>query len=261
MSRSFQGVLDVALPIYKTRLLTAVIGYLAIYVLGTNAAWALRTPKPGRFGRIVELGRLWGSRLLLGDIVRLVYYLVVPYLVLQSGLASPLDFGLAKLDWIRDVGIGSAFGLGSLCLLVLIWRQYVRCAAGQPVVRQAKWLEQPWGWAFALREAILLESWWALCRSPMLLWTGAYFGVYFGLAIVVGAALLNARVRHELATPSLREEIVLTGSLAAVTATLYVFVPNLWLCIAVHFCLRVIVLSLVLKGMKYRPLHSVHLDA
>ncbi len=238
---------------YKVRLLLAIAGYLAIYVLGTNVAWALRTPRSGRFGQVVEFVRLWGRRLWLGDAVRLAYYLVAPYLILYSGWASPLDLGLADLDWISGLGLGVAIGLGSVSLLLLLWWQYVRLVKDQPMMPQAKWLEQPLGWAFVLREAMFLEAWSALCRSPMLLLAGPYFGVYLGLAAVFAAALLNARTRHALGVPGLREQVVLTASLAVVTAIVYVFTRNLWVCIAVHFLLRVIVLRLVCRRAMREP--------
>lgn len=234
---------------YPLRLLLAIVGYLMIYVLGTNVAWALRTPRSGRFAQAVEFARLWGRRLWLGDVLRLAYYLVAPYLVLYWGWASPLDLGLADLDWVRGVGLAVALGAGTLLLLLLLWWQYVRLVENPPMTQQAAWLGQPWGWAFALREAILLESWWALCRSPMLWLAGPYFGVYFGLAAVFAAGLLNARTRYELGVAGLREDAVLTASLAVVTATLYVFIHNLWLCIALHFVLRMIILHLVYPGM------------
>jgi len=230
---------------YKLRLLLAVIAYLGIYILGSNMAWALREPRPGRFGRMIAIIQLWSRRLWLGDVVRLVYYLLVPYLLLYWGWVSPLDLGLADLDWIRGIGLGAAIGIGSLALLVLLWWEYVRLIVNPPAMPQAGWLEQPWGWAFVLREAIFLESWWALCRSPMLLLAGPYWGVYLGLMVVSVAVLLNARTRYEFSVPGWREEVVLTASLAMVTATLYVFARNLWLCVAVHFLLRMAILYLV----------------
>jgi hypothetical protein len=234
---------------YPLRLLLAIVGYLILYVLGNNVAWALRTPRSGRFGDAVEFVRLWGRKLWLGDVLRLAYYLVAPYLVLYWGWASPLDLGLADLDWIRGLGLTLALGAGSSLLLVSLWWQHVRLVGDQPIAQQAVWLEQPWGWAFALREAILLESWWALARSPMLLMAGPYFGVYLGLMAVFATGLLNARTRYELGVPGLREDVVLTASLAVVTATLYVFIHNLWLCIALHFALRLIILQLARQGM------------
>jgi len=249
-------MVNVVLLTYKTRLLLIIMGHLAIYALATNIAWALSTPRPGRLGRAVEFVRLWASRLLLDDLLRLAYYLVVPYWVLWQGWASPLDLGLANLDWIRDTGVASALGVGSLALLVLIWWQYARRNPDLPLMRQAQWLEQPWGWAFVLRHALFLECWWAICRSPMLLWAGSYYGVYLGLVVAAGAALLNPYVRHGLAVPGLCEEIVLTASLAVVSATLYVFTHNLWLCIAVHFLLRLTILHLVRRGMKQVPICS-----
>lgn len=233
---------------YPSRLLLAVLGYLALYVLGNTIAWALRTPRPGRLVQVVEFARLWGSRLWLGDVLRVVYYLLGPYLALSWGWASPLDLGLADLDWIQGVGLTVALGCAGLLMLVLLWGQYLRLVGDRAFMQQARWLEQPQGWAFVLREAILLESWWALCRSPMLLLAGPYLGVYLGLALVFVASLLNPRTRYELGTPGLREGVVLTASLAVLTASLYVFTHNLWLCIALHFSLRVVILQLVRRG-------------
>ena len=249
-------MVNVVLLTYKTRLLLIIIGHLAVYALGTNIAWALSTPRPGRFGRAVEFVRLWARRLLLDDLLRLAYYLVVPYWVLWQGWVSPLDLGLANLNWIRDTGVASALGVGSLALLVPIWWHYARRNSDLPRMWQAVWLEQPWGWAFVLRHALFLECWWAMCRSPLLLWAGSYYGVYLGLIVAAGAALLNPYVRHGLAVHGHYEEIVLTASLAVVSATLYVFTHNLLLCITVHSCLRLTVLHLVRRGMKQVPICS-----
>jgi hypothetical protein len=194
---------------------------------------------------VVDLVRRWDSRLSLGELLRLAYYLVVPYLILYWGWASPLDLGLADLDWIGGIGVTVALGVGSLLLLGWVWWQHTRLTEGPLALQQAQWLEQPWGWVFVLREAVFLEVWWALCRSPMLVLAGPYWGVYWGLAAVLAAGLLNARVGHELRTPGDREGIILTGSLATVTATQYLFVRNLWLCIALHIVLRVAILGLV----------------
>ncbi len=234
---------------YPSRLLLAALGYILLYVLGTNAAWAFRTPRPGRFRQLVELARLWGSRAWLNDVLRIAYYLLGPYLVLSWGWASPLDLGLADLDWVRGIALAIVIGVGGISLLLLLWWQYVRLMGDQTNMQQALWLDQPQGWAFALREAILLESWWALCRSPMLLHAGPYWGVYLGLVLVFIASLLNPHTRYELATLGLREGVVLTASLAVLTATLYVFTHNLWLCIALHFGSRMAVLQLLHHGM------------
>jgi hypothetical protein len=238
---------------YPTRLLLAVLAYLAAYVVASNVAWALRKPLSGRLAQVVSFLRLWGGRLWLGDVARTAYYLIGPYWVLRQGWASPLDLGLADLDWIRGLGITAALGVSSAVLLWLLWRQYARHIEAHPPMPQALRAQQPWGWAFALREAILLESGWALIRSPLLLLTGPYFSVYAALTLVFLAGLLNARTRYELAVPGLREGVILTAQLAVVTATLYVFTHNLWLCIALHLALRLLVLRTVEHGMQSVP--------
>jgi len=238
---------------YPTRLLCAVLAYLAAYVVVSNVAWVLRKPLSGRLGEVIEWARLWGRRLWLGDVARTAYYLLGPYWVLRQGWASPLDLGLADLDWIRGLGIAVALGLSSAALLWLLWRQYTRQIEERPPMPQALRAQPPWGSALALREAILLESGWALIRSPFLLLAGPYFGVYAALALVFLAGWLNARTRYELAEPGLREGIILTAQLAVMTATLYVFTHNLWLCIALHFALRLLVLRIVGQGMQRLP--------
>lgn len=246
---------------YPQRLLLFVTAYLALYVLATNVSWALRRPRPGRWGHSLEFVRLWGNRLHLDGIIRLAYYLGVPYLILAWGWASPLDLGLGDLDWVRGVGQSVGLAVGSLTLLGVIWWQYGRSVGEQPAMPQARWLEQPWGWAFVLRQAIFFEAAWALCRSPMLLLAGPYLGVYLGLGAAAVAALLNARVRHALGAPGEREEAVLTASLAVVTSTQYVFVHNLWLCIATHFFLRMLILRLVLWAAQHRQLEQTSDEA
>ena len=245
----WQAVKVVALA-YPVRLLVVVLGHLCLYVAGTNIAWLLRIPRSGRLGQAVELARRWAGILPLGEILRLAYYLLVPYLILSRGWTSPLDLGLADLDWIGGVGVAVALGAGALLLLAWLWRRYARLVERPLPVSQAQWLGQPWGWVFLLREAVLLEVWWALCRSPMILLVGPYWGVYAGLAVTFAAALLNARVRYELRMPGYREGVILTGSVAVLTSTLYLFTHNLWLCMALHMVLRVAILGLVRKSGK-----------
>ena len=230
---------------YPVRLLAIVLGHLALYVAGSNVAWSLRTPRPGRLGRAIDGVRLWNTKLRLGELLRATYYLVVPYLVLYLGWASPLDFGLADLDWIGGIGTTAAFGGGCLLLLAWLWWQHSSHAAGPLRMPQAQWLAQPWGWVLVLCEVLFLEAWWALCRSPMLVLAGSYWGVYWGLAAVFAAALLNPRLWYELRTPGYREGVILTWMVAVVTTTLYVFTHNLWLCVALHSVLRLVILNLM----------------
>jgi hypothetical protein len=232
---------------YATRLFLAVVAYIGLYGAATSVDWVLRTPRPGRLWRAAELTRAWLDKLWLSDLLRCLFYLLGPYWILTSGWASPVDLGLADLSWPSGVGLTLAIGAGSLLLLGPMWWQCLRVTGSQAAFPQADWLGRAHGWAFVLQEAILLEVWWVTCRSPMLMFAGPYLGVYLGLALAFAAGLLNPSSRYELRTPGLRDEVALTSSLAVLSTTLYIFVHNLWLCIAMHFVLRTAMLWLVHK--------------
>ncbi len=218
----------------------AVVLHAVVYVTASNVSWLLRLPQPGRRGRWLERTRALGSRLHLGEALRLAFYLGVPYLLLVDGWLSPLDVGLADLDWISGVGWTAALAGASSALLLALWWPYRRLqqTTGTP---DAHRLAQPWGWAFVLRDVLYLEAWWAFWRTPFVWWLGAYRGVYVGMGAVLLALLLNRRAWRELGTPGLREQLALGLSMACLSTTVYVYTRNFWLCVSTHLVVRVLI--------------------
>ena len=241
---------------YPLRLLLTVLAYLIARILANWLAWALRHPRPGRPGQVVEFVRCWSRRLGLGELLRLGYYLLVPFVVLRLGWASPLDLGLADLDWVRGVGTTVVLCLAAILLLGCTWREFVRLADEAPPMDDLRWVSDAWGWTWLLREAVLLEASWSLIRAPLLLIAGPYWGVYAALGLVLSVSLFDPRTRSHLDTAGLREDVLLTGSVAIVTATLYALAHNVWLCAAAHVAVRGAVLWLV-RGLRPSPSGSL----
>lgn len=232
---------------YKTRLLAGTGAYLALYALAAISAWALRVPPAGRFRRAVMLVQEWGGRLYVGDALRWTYYLGLPYWALHTGWLSPIDVGIANLDWVRSIGWAAALGTFGMAILLVLWWQYAHLTAGTATLPQSRWLLEPLGWAPLLRESVFAECWVAVCRGALLLWLGPYWAIYGGVAAVGLAAWLNPRTRLGLQTTGEREQIILAGSAIVLTSTLWVFAPNLWVSIALHFLLRTAILQFALE--------------
>jgi hypothetical protein len=235
-----------ALPVWL-----ALAVHAALYVVGTNLAWRARLPRTGRWGEWqVRLTR-WALRLRFGEIIRLIYYLAVPYALLLQGHLSPLDLGLANLDWITGLGWGAALAAGGLVLLLAVWRPFRRLPQRHRT-QDARWLAQSWGWSYILREGLYLEAWWALWRVPFVWWLGAYQGTYLGMAAVLAILLLNPRLWSELSEAGAREQLALGLSLAAVSATVYVYTRNWLLCVCTHLLLRATITRWSHPGLERR---------
>lgn len=236
---------------YPLRLLAFVL----VYVLSRFAArWlvlALPRLRNGPLLRIAASVQLWAPRLGLDEFLRLAYYVLVPFAVLQLGWVSPVDLGLVNLDWVRGIGVTVALTVAALGPLVWIWWRYLRLVEWSGdcvVVRQ--WAE-PWGWTRSLREAVLLEASWALIRSAGLVALGGYWGVCAGLSLILVSVLIDPRALSNLRTVGRREESMLHASLVLATSALFWLSGNLWLCCLAHAALRCSVLSMVSRcGVK-----------
>jgi hypothetical protein len=228
---------------YPLRLFIVVLAYLSSRFL---ANWfVLIRPWSGRakVTAIVDWICQWGFRLGLGELLRMAYYLLVPFVVLQLGWASPPDLGLANLDWIHGIGTTVALTLTVLAPMLWMWRRYgelVGRSSGSEAV--GRWAE-PWGWAATLRESMLMEASWALIRSAGLVALGVYWGPYAGLGLILVSVLVDPRALDALRDVGRREEPLLIAMIALVTATVFSVTGNLWLCFVAHAALRAGVLS------------------
>lgn len=236
---------------YPLRLLAFVLAYVLSRFAANWLLLAIPRLRNGPLPRIAASVQLWAPRLGLDELLRLAYYVLVPFAVLQLGWVSPVDLGLANLDWIRGIGVTVALSLAALAPLLWIWRCYLRLVKWSGdcvVVRQ--WAE-PWGWTRSLREAILLEASWALIRSAGLVALGDYWGVCAGLGLILVSVLIDPRALSDLRTVGRREEPLLDASLALVTSAVFWLTGNLWLCCCAHAALRCMVLSMVSRcGVK-----------
>jgi hypothetical protein len=243
---------------YPLRLFVTVLAYLAGRLLADSLALSLRDPRPGRLGRAMELARQWGHRLRLSELLRIGYHLLVPFAVLQLGWASPLDLGLTDLDWVSGIGRSVVWCVAALLPVLWTWRRFVVLVGAVPQMTSLLRWAEPWGWAWLVREAILLEASWSLVRSPLLLMAGPYWGVFAGFALIWLFELIDPLVRRDAMLDGMREEHLLIGSVSVVTASIFLLTRNVWLCAAAHAVVRGAVL-LLLRTLQ--PAEGVPLSA
>jgi len=229
-------------------------GSLLLAVLSANMAWFFRQPRSGMVGEFVTRLVAWRFSPWLLQLLRLLYYIGVPFAALLWGhnavvgrllglqhldlpMLSDEATGAAVaanwLDWAHDVGWTAALGIGAWALLALGWWAYRRAVVaadeGSVVART-----NVSGWVL-LREAAHHEVHWAFYRNaPILAW-GAYGGVWGGLALVALEAALNPAWRNGLTDPQQAPARLLRGALAVVSSVLFLLTQNLWLALALHW--------------------------
>jgi hypothetical protein len=221
-----------------------------LYALATNVAWTYRGLRLGRIGWLVETNKRWPQRAWFPQPLRLLYYLGLPYLALLKGVVNPRSMGLVDLDWFQHLGRGAVLGGGAFIFLSLVWGYYARStrqlrSVADPLFSRLATLNQPWGWALLLLDVVYLQAHWAFYRSlPTQLLGDLYGGVFLGLILILLEGTSNPLLRHDLGQLERAGGILLTGAMALVTALVYLFTRNLWLCVLVHLGIEVGLLRL-----------------
>ncbi|MFQ6101906.1 MAG: hypothetical protein ACE5OS_11835 [Anaerolineae bacterium] len=227
-------------------------GSLLLAILWANLAWFFRQPRSGTIGEFVTRLVAWHFSPWLFQLLRLLYYIGVPYaallwghsavveryLGLSSGGEVGADVAARWLDWTCDAGWAVALGIGAWALLALGWwthRRALATASEESTVAGANCS----GWVL-LREAAYHEVHWAFYRNaPIVMWekhTGdAYWGIWGGLALVTLEAVLNPAWRKGLADLQEAPAHLMRGALAVVSSVLFLLTGNLWLALALHW--------------------------
>lgn len=217
------------------------------HTLGAWVAWYLPSPGAGRLASaLARLRDHWAVSFLL-QIIRLAYYVLVPYAVViwrgaleaqTLGLLGPADFDQSVLgwggEWIVMAGRMAALGLAGALVLRWGWSNLrwssLKAAAGF------------WGADLGpvLREMVYLQAHWAFYRSAPLLWFGAAgegWAPFVGAAIVALEAGLDPRVWAALRNPEQAARPLLNGALCWLSALGFALTHNLWLVAGVHAAL------------------------
>ncbi len=209
---------------------------ILLYALAANLAWVLahRPPRPGRWTRWLKWLRSAPLPRVLGEILRWLYYLAVPYATLMLGYNTVRALGFWNLDWLEKLPIALVLAAGAMIVFVWTWRPYARTQHPHAVD------ESRWNQARHILELLYQQGHWALYRSGPILWLGdPYWGSLVGLGLTFLEGWSNPNVRASAREITRADAPLWSGSLAVVSAIVFIYTQNLWYCLAIHLLLDV----------------------
>ena len=189
-----------------------------------------------------RLGTTVGGRLI-EQLLRLAYFIGVPYAALLTGAIGAMDIGLTgaggsilgwtPADWLRGLSMALMLGVIVFIPIGAASRQIAR--AGQPLGADDR------SAGVVIVEAIYAEIHWAFYRAaPLILLTDVYTAVLFGTALV-GVEWLVVLIRNGLSpSPEERQRWLRRGALLALSATFFALTRNVWLAIVLHLTLELL---------------------
>lgn len=229
-----------------------ILGSLLLYVAGSHLTLFLEHLSPSSTWLLAHLRRsLWG---ITGSmLLRLAYFVGIPYLALILGVVGPRNLGLTiGPDWGSSLSTGIKLGLAAMLAIAVSMgyyayttRDFARREQRGLTTETAK-LQIRFGWSLVLIDIICQEAHWALYRAgPTLLLNDTYAGSLIGLVLVLLEIYANPRHRYALSQAGQAEYILLNIQCAVVSTVLYLFIGSLWACTIIHLGITVVMAALL----------------
>jgi hypothetical protein len=237
---------------YEAKLAAALVASFLLYVIASQLVWQYRYPgRDDVIGRWVDRARDQPLLSLLREATRFVYYLGVPFLAIVTGLLGADLMGVNGTDWVPQGKSVQGFlwedwarGLGLAATVVLAtWGVWL---AGRSLSRRAGLsavtpdIPGP-AWE-RLLSALYDQMHWAFYRSGPILWLNdPYWGSWAGLALVLLELGLNPAQRWALQSPATAGPTLARLGMAWGSALLFLGTQNLWLTVATHLVLTMLI--------------------
>lgn len=214
----------------------------AVRVLAAQGVWRQSTaPESPLAVRLTEWTARPGAQVAV-QLLRLFYYIGLPFVALYLGWVDLRSVGLGQLNWPEGVRWAIVLLLAAWLLLMLIWLPYLRATLARPAPPDAQS-----SLARRLVEIIYMQAHWAFYRAAAIaLFTGVirdafYWGSALGLGLVCLEAFADPQVRARLTRVGAADGLVWNAGQAVLNALAFIVTRNLYLLLLIQLVLEVTV--------------------
>jgi len=230
-------------------------GSIVLWVVGTQIAW-LAVQRP--FSLLGRFRTGWSGNpvgFALRFLVRVIFYLLIPYLALVRHVLSPVVVGLSGTDtelpwwnlgwkladwagafgWITGLG-----GIAAVTLVVGWWNAHRATLSHEGAGGEfpAGGLVSAPSIFSVVPETIFAQVHWAFYRAmPLMLMPDVYWATLAGGALVMVEWALDPAWQASIRDGSRREAALMQGAWLALSSTVFVMARNIWVMLFLHIVL------------------------
>jgi hypothetical protein len=219
---------------------------IALYVVSTQLAWRTHRLETGFLGENIRWLDTWRFRSLAGQLLRLLFYVVIPYgLLVQRRLLTGRLMGLAGADPGSFLGWTAASWLRGACWALLCGLVGVLAVGGswwalaRRLDKEAVFYLHPRPPASQIFwDALFLQIHWGFYRAAAGVWLKEgepYWSVFVGLALIGLEAAGDPGLYFDHQWPASASGWVRLAAVAWMTGVLFLLTRNLWLGVVVHW--------------------------
>ncbi len=221
---------------------TLVLISMLLHIFGSNVAWHYRAVPSSPFVKALRQFALSPFSRAFYEILRLLYYVVVPFTALLLGWLDIRAFGLGYVDWADGLRWTIVLALAAWSLLMFVWVPYLRATSHLPV----RFKSETQSWSRRVVEVFYMQAHWAFYRAACILILSSFFkdnpAVYWGTCAGLGLILIEAwadpRVRRQIAQVGEGELALWSAGQAIVNTLGFAVTRNTWLLALLHLVLE-----------------------
>lgn len=213
---------------------------IAVYVAASNFASSLARSTNTPLAEPLRRAGKQPAMYVLFELLRLGYYIGIPFVALQIGWIDlrVMGLNLRLLNWADGARWAIVIVLAAWLLLMVIWLPYLRATVDVLATPSTQS-------TFPRRmvELVYMQAHWAFYRAAAITFLQStipdafYWGTALGLGLTALEAIAAPRVRERLSQIGAADGIVWNFSQAVLNALGFAVTGNLYLLVLIHFLL------------------------
>jgi len=212
---------------------------VALSIAASNFAWSIARASNSSLAQSLRAAGNQPAPRALFEILRMGYYIGIPFAALQLGWINLRVMGLGVLDWAEGVRWAIILVLAGWLALIAIWLPYLRATRDVYATPETQF-----SFPRRLVEVVYMQAHWAFYRAAAigflqgLIPDALYWGTVIGLGLTALEAFAAPRVRERLTHIGAADALVWNFGQAVLNALGFVVTRNLYLLFVMHLLLE-----------------------